>query len=213
LEVKVWQEGDSSALVRRAHWSVAWERDSWVRNPRDIADEVHFLLSGDAEDSFVGLHPGEQERYMGDFWHRRDPTPETAVNEAREEYLRRVAKANREYGHGGLVRGMFTDMGRVFIRYGEPSEMLHQVIPTGENTLLEVLKELNVSEDRPLGDVGQKGPGGDMRPFEVWIYQGDISLPPDADPSVARRVLKTRLLFLFVDDQGTGDFRLRYSNE
>jgi GWxTD domain-containing protein len=213
LEVRLWQEGDSTVLARRAHWSVAWHADSWLRSPSAVADEVHFLLSEDAEEAFVRLNPGEQERYMDEFWQRRDPTPESARNEAREEFLRRVEMANRNFSRGDHEPGMFTDMGRVFVRYGEPGEILHQVIPTGDNTLAEMIKELTVTEDRQLGDVGQKGPGADMRPFEVWIYEGDIPLPPDADPAIERRVQKRRLLFLFVDDHGIGDFRLRYSNE
>ena len=31
-----------------------------------------------------------------------------------------------------------------------------------------------------------KGPGGDPRPFELWIYEGPILPPPDADPEVRR---------------------------
>ena len=186
LEVRAWQEGDSTVLTRRGHWSIGWRPESWLRNPRDIENEVHFLLSADAEDAFARLNPGEQERYMEEFWKRRDPTPESARNEAREEFVRRIALANHNYGRGQLEPGMFTDMGRVFVRYGEPTEILHQVIPTGDNTLSEMVKELAMSEDRPMGDVAQKGPGADMRPFEVWIYQGDIPLPPDADPSLER---------------------------
>ena len=65
----------------------------------------------------------------------------------------------------------------------------------------------------PIGDVHQKGLGGDMRPFEVWIYEGDIPLPPDADPSVSENRRYRKLVFLFVDEQGLGDYRLRYSTE
>ena len=105
-------------------------------------------------------------------------------------------------------------MGRVYIRYGEPSEILRQVIPTGDNTLAQVLQQLSLTENRPLGEIEQKGPGGDIRPFEVWIYdQGEIPLPPDADPKLERNTRRKRLVFLFVDEHGLGDYRLRYSNE
>ena len=109
---------------------------------------------------------------------------------------------------------MFSDMGRVFIRYGEPDEILHQVMPAGDETLTKELLEIIASEDRPTGDVHQKGPGGDTRPYEVWIYEGDIPLPFDTDPDAqAVRVNKRHLLFLFVDEQGLGTFTLRYSTE
>jgi GWxTD domain-containing protein len=213
LEIKAWQEGDSATILRKARCSVAWERDAWLRNPRDVVDDVHFILSAGDEEAFERMHPGEQERYLQEFWRRRDPDPSTPQNEARDEYHRRVETARRTFGSSDLMAGPFSDQGRVFIRYGEPNEILNQVIPTGDNTLAQVIRELARIEDRPMGDVYQKGPGGDMRPFEVWIYEGEIPVPPDADPQVERRFHKRRLVFLFVDERGTGDFRLRYSNE
>ena len=62
--------------------------------------------------------------------------------------------------------------------------------------------------------MNQKGPGGDQRPYEVWIYEGEIPLPFDVDPeTIAQRGSKRRLVFLFVDEQGLGTFTLRYSTE
>lgn len=214
LEVKAWQEGDPGALLRRSHFSVAWSVDSWMRNPRDVADEVHFLLQPEAEETFALLHPGEQERFLEDFWKRRDPTPESARNEAREGFLQRIDYANATYSRYGIGRGMFSDQGRVYIRYGEPSEVLHQVMPTGDETLLQVLQQIESQEDRTTGEVRQKGLGGDSRPYEVWIYEGEIPTPPDADPAVATSLrLRKRLMFLFVDEQGLGTYTLRYSTE
>ncbi len=213
LELRVWQEGDEKPLVRRARFSIAWQVDSWMRNARDVQDDVHFLLTADDEDAFALLSPGEQERYLDDFWRARDPSPGTGKNEAREAYLQRVAYANQHWTRPALGKGMFSDMGRVFIRYGEPSEIVNQVIPTGDESLDGILDQLSLDEDRALGDVHSKGPGGDQRPFELWIYEGPIVPPPDADPAAADRLRRRRLLFLFVDERGTGDFRLRYSTE
>jgi hypothetical protein len=103
-------------------------------------------------------------------------------------------------------------MGRTYIRYGDPSEILKQVIPSGDNTLSQALADIAQTEDRPVGDVHQKGLGGDMRPFEVWIYEGDIPPPVDADPT-ERRAHRKRMVFLFVDEQGLGQYTLRYSTE
>jgi GWxTD domain-containing protein len=215
LEVKAWQEGDTGALLQRAHFSIAWEKASWTVNPQDILDGAHLLLSPDAEEGFALMQPGEQERVMSDFWRERDPTPDTGVNEAREAYLKRADFANRTYGRFGLGKGMFSDMGRVFIRYGEPSEVLKQVIPARDNTLAEMIRQLVAADTREVGDVNDKRMGADMRPFEVWIYEGDIPLPLDADPH-SSHMLRTRgrrLVFLFVDEQWLGDYRLRYSTE
>jgi GWxTD domain-containing protein len=215
LEVKTWQEGDAGALLRRARFSIAWEARTWTLSPQAILDYAHFLLSQDDEEAFAQMPPGQQERVITDFWRVRDPTPDTGVNEARETFAKRVDFANRTYGRYGLGKGMFSDMGRVFIRYGEPSEVLKQVIPTQDNTLAEVVRQLAAADKRVVGDVEDKMIGADMRPFEVWIYEGDIPLPVDADPSTMKqpRIRNRRLVFLFVDEQWVGDYRLRYSTE
>jgi GWxTD domain-containing protein len=214
LEVKAWQEGDSAALLRRAHFSVAWQADSWLESPQDVLDQAHLLLQPADEEAFARLHPGEQERVLDAFWRKRDPSPETAENEVRDTFLKRVDFANRSFGRFGLGRGMFSDMGRVFIRYGEPSEVLKQVIPSLDHTLAETIHDLVAQDDREVGDVHNKTMGADMRPFEVWIYEGEIPLPPEVDPSLPRAPrARRRLVFLFVDEQWLGDFRLRYSTE
>ena len=213
LEVRAWQEGDAVPLERRTRFGVAWQTDSWLRNPREVEDDVHFLLGADEEEAFALLSPGEQERVLDDFWLERDPSPGTGENEARSAFLRRVDRANQLYSRPGLGKGMFSDMGRVYVRYGEPSEIEKQVIPTGDETVDLVISQITSNEDRAIGDVNAKGPGGDLRPFELWIYDGPIKPPPDADPRVADRKRLKRLVFLFVDERGMGDYRLRYSTE
>lgn len=213
LELKVWQEGDAAPLVRRAGFSIAWRVESWLRNPRDIEDEAHFLLEADDEEAFAALSPGEQERVFEDFWRVRDPSAGTGANEARQTFLRRVERANQLYSRPGLGKGMFSDMGRIYIRYGEPSEVVHQVLPAGGETVGELVDELSANEERAIGNVQLVGPGLDPRPFELWIYEAPIAPPPYADPEVRGRVRNGRVLFLFVDQLGTGDYRLRYTTE
>jgi GWxTD domain-containing protein len=214
LEIKTWQQGDEGALVRRAPFSIGWRKETWFLNPSEIEDNVHLLLAtGDDEEAFVLMHPGEQERFLDDFWEKRDPDPERPGNRARETYLRRIDYANETYSRMGIEKGMFSDRGRVFVRYGQPSEILQQVIPAGDETLRQMIQQLAYEEDRSPKHVQQRGLGGDMRPFEVWIYTGEIPLPPDADPDAAGPGRRRRLVFLFVDDQGLGNYSLRYSTE
>ena len=214
LEVKAWQEGDAGALTRRGTFSVGWERDTWLRDPSDLEDEVHFLLRRDEEDKFERMPPGEQERSVAEYWRTRDPSPETVANELRDVFLERVHFANQTYGRYGLGKGMFSDMGRVFIRYGEPSEVHRSVIPGREQELEALIERYVRVHDRPVGNVSDPGAGADMRPFEIWIYEGEIMLPFDTDRAVAsRRRLSKPLVFLFIDEQWIGDFRLRYSTE
>lgn len=214
LEVKAWQEGDDGALLRRARFSVGWRVATWLRDAADIADDVHFLIDASAEEEFTTMHPGAQERFLEEFWKVRDPTPETAFNELEAAFQQRVAHANSHFTRAGLEKGMFSDMGRVYIRYGEPTDVRKQVLPAGDDTALQAILEIQQREDAEMGSVHQKGLGGDIRPYEVWVYEGEIPRPIDADPRVSdRRLHRRRLLFLFIDDHGFGTYRLRFSTE
>jgi GWxTD domain-containing protein len=160
------------------------------------------------------MHVGERERFLEDFWRKRDPNPDTAVNEARLLFQARVIHANQAYDAPGTDRGMFSDMGRTYIRYGEPDEVLKQVIPAGDETLDQAIQALELTEDRPTGDVHQKGLGGDTRPYEVWVYENIVGKTPDTDPEHAAQVRpRHRMVFLFVDEHGYGNYILRYSTE
>jgi GWxTD domain-containing protein len=213
LELKAWQEGDRGAVVRRSHFSVAWKTESWTANPADLLDAIHLLLTAENEDAFHELEPGEREKFLFDYWQARDPTPGTAENEAFDDFVRRIDYANRTYTRPGLQKGMFSDMGRVYIRYGQPDEVLHQVIPAGDETLSQVLDDIERTENRPADDVRRPGLGGDIRPYEVWIYEGVVPTPLEADPRNKGAVRRRKLTFLFVDEQGLGQYTLRYSTE
>jgi GWxTD domain-containing protein len=136
------------------------------------------------------------------------------MNEAYLRFRERVEFANEQYAQHGIEKGMFSDMGRVYIRYGAPFDILHQVIPAGDQTLTRALQAIIATEERAMGDVNMKGPGGDQRPFEVWLYEGDIPTPFDVEPGLTPGyIAKRKLLFLFVDEQGLGTYTLRYSTE
>jgi GWxTD domain-containing protein len=77
---------------------------------KEEIDEIEKLKDEDARKAFWDT-----------FWKRRDPTPETPENEARDEFYQRVQYANQHFGTGGP--GWRTDMGRVYIVHGRPDEV------------------------------------------------------------------------------------------
>ena len=70
-----------------------------------------------------------KRRFLVDFWKRRDPTPDTPVNEARQVFYDGVAYAEKNFGEKGRVSspGWRTDRGRIYVKYGEPDEQLDRV--------------------------------------------------------------------------------------
>lgn len=67
-----------------------------------------------------------KRRFLREFWARRDPTPATPDNIARDTFYRGVAHANQAFREGGTgdIPGWNTDRGRIYLRNGRPDEML-----------------------------------------------------------------------------------------
>jgi GWxTD domain-containing protein len=67
-----------------------------------------------------------KRKFLADFWTRRDPSPGTMVNEARERFYAGIDYANRNYRER-KVPGWKTDRGRIYIKNGPPDEVLTRV--------------------------------------------------------------------------------------
>src|SRR6266550_2697525 len=94
----------------------------------------------------------ERERFIEEFWRRRDPDPDTDENEFREEYYERIAYANEHYASG--IPGWKTDRGRIYITWGKPDE----------------------TESHPSGgsynrESYEGGGSTSTYPFEKWFYR------------------------------------------
>lgn len=87
-----------------------------------LDEEVPYIISENERDVFKSLRTDEErENFIKTFWKRRDPTPDTPVNEYREEHHRRLAYADKNYFEGRA--GWRTDRGRVYIMFGPPDLM------------------------------------------------------------------------------------------
>jgi len=101
-------------------------------------DEAHapllYLVSADSMKVWgTGLSLQAKRRWMTDFWTARDPSPGTAKNEAREHFYGLIDYANREFAEAGRksTPGWRSDRGRIYIRYGAPSDVYDQSRQTG----------------------------------------------------------------------------------
>lgn len=201
-------------VARTTRFNVAWKEASWEGDPRELLDEAHLLLDDQAqEDDFAALMAGEQEAYLDAYWKGRDPTPSTAANEARDQFYARVDYANRNFGTAGIEKGMDSDRGRTYILYGEPSEIRREVMPTNGLQVDDIAKEIAATEGfEQAVPLKGRGPGGDMRSFEVWTY--DLLGNPSATAAKNLGPRKPmRRIFVFVDEEGYGNYVLRYTND
>ena len=115
--------------------------------------DVTYIITDEERKAFKKLATDdERERFIEEFWRRRDPDPDTEENEFKEEYYERIAYANEHFSSG--VPGWKTDRGRIWIMYGKPDE--RETHPMGG------------SYERP----SYEGGGSTTTyPFEVWFYR------------------------------------------
>src|SRR5581483_578706 len=116
-------------------------------------EDVAWIITDEEKKTFKALKTDEErEQFIEQFWLRRDPDPDTDVNEYREEYYHRIAYANEHYTSG--IPGWKTDRGRIYIMFGKPHEI--ESHPSGG------------SYDRPTWEGGGST---STYPFETWWYR------------------------------------------
>ena len=115
--------------------------------------DVTYIITDEERKAFKKLATDdERERFIEEFWRRRDPDPDTDENEFKEEYYERIAYANEHFTSG--IPGWKTDRGRIWIMYGKPDE--RETHPMGG------------SYERP----SYEGGGSTTTyPFEIWFYR------------------------------------------
>ena len=94
----------------------AGEVDDEIRKVAYISSEAERRQAESLSD------PAAKRNFLKEFWAGRDPSGTTAGNEAREEYLRRLVRANDRY-RGRNREGWLTDRGRISILYGLPDDV------------------------------------------------------------------------------------------
>lgn len=85
----------------------------------------YIAKSGEMESWSSDLSQTAKARFLTAFWQRRDPTPGTGDNEARDQFYLAINTANARFQEAGrqLVPGWRTDRGRIYLKMGEPQEI------------------------------------------------------------------------------------------
>jgi len=118
-----------------------------------LNEDVAYIITDEERQAFKRLQTDdEKQQFIESFWLRRDPTPDTAENEYKEEHYRRIAYANERYASG--IPGWKTDRGRIYITLGPPAEI--ESHPSGG------------TYERPIEEGGGTT---STYLFEIWRYR------------------------------------------
>lgn len=63
-----------------------------------------------------------KQRFLFEFWRRKNPDPQSGVNEFKKEYMNRIQYAETNF-MSGLRKGWKSDKGRVYVLYGPADEI------------------------------------------------------------------------------------------
>ncbi|HKR65609.1 MAG TPA: GWxTD domain-containing protein [Thermoanaerobaculia bacterium] len=122
----------------------------------------------------------DREKFITEFWARRDPTPGTPQNEFQETFNRRAEFADQAFStNDGL--GSMTDRGKVFILLGEPAYVRRR--PVMQEDKLVII-------DNPVIN----------GTIEQWVYTRD---------QMPMKLAKPRVMYRFVTHEGIGDHVLQ----
>jgi GWxTD domain-containing protein len=133
-----------SSAVLTAKTSKVSVKDLAPRYRAWLNDEVNYIISNDEKEAFLQLPTNEdREKFIEHFWELRNPTPGAPTNEYKDEIYRRIEYAKQ------WLRGIHTDMGRIYITLGEPKQR------------------------------GKYYGRNEVRSMEIWFYQNtNPALPP-----------------------------------
>jgi len=156
------------------------------QNSKKFLDVIRYIITSQEEKIFREMPPEDRGEFITDFWKRRDSTPETKVNEFRQQYYTRLAIADKAFRTG--IPGWMTDRGRIYILLGPPTDVIKKSMGDGTVEPKTGVRELSA-------DLLEEGTRTE-RPTEIWVY----NQYPDYFSGPLRLV--------FVDYESDGDYKL-----
>ncbi len=161
-------EGDLSIIIdndkdAKFKKEVLWyDKPFSLRDPEDAIKALKNIENEDVVDSLLDLKEDLMYKGLVDYWKKLDPTPKTEYNELMTEFYTRVDYTLKNFSTISGVKGVKSDRGKVFIKYGKPDKIERSSTLQG-------------------------------KVVETWIYD------------------KLHRKFVFVDEDGTGEFSLESS--
>jgi GWxTD domain-containing protein len=89
-----------------------------------LSEDVVYIIDDAERGTFQSLtSDAERDKFIEQFWERRNPTAGAANNAFKTEHYRRIAYANQHFRMASGTAGWQTDRGHMYIVYGAPDEI------------------------------------------------------------------------------------------
>jgi GWxTD domain-containing protein len=109
---------------RKFNSFVSWyNKPKSLRNPDLAVKSLKHLDEDRLVDSLLDIDDEEQYRALIDYWKKMDPSAETEYNELMAEYYTRVDYAQNNFSSLTGTKGIDTDRGMIYIKFGKPDQV------------------------------------------------------------------------------------------
>lgn len=144
LQLNAYSGGDSVSTNKvfevspgKLEWEMAREKRELADFPeadkitnekeaKNFRNQILYICTRDELKQYDELSIEGKNNFARAFWSRRDPNPGTLINEYKIEHYQRFRYTNEAFStfksKAGQGNGWKTDMGRVYITYGPPSD-------------------------------------------------------------------------------------------
>ena len=121
VQVSVNQKNSTESRSLRFRFRNSFMPDS-ITNIDLALSQMNYILTSDERKELKKLKQSDKENFFKKAWARRDPKPDTKVNELMNEYYARVAFTEENFSRG-TSGGWRSDMGMIFILFGKPDDI------------------------------------------------------------------------------------------
>ncbi|HQQ67810.1 MAG TPA: GWxTD domain-containing protein [Candidatus Cloacimonadota bacterium] len=118
---------DMDALVYQP-----WFSFNALFSPKDQLAQIRYIADQNEWQVLRKVPEDKIPEAIESYWQAKDPSPGTIRNEYRERFYSRVLKAEEQFTIHKRLRGWKSDRGRIYIKFGEPEQIVINAFPMGE---------------------------------------------------------------------------------
>jgi len=100
-------------------------------SPRDQLAQLRYIMNQNEYQYLRSLPEHQLQEAINEYWLSMDPDPYTPENVYQDTFYQRIRYADNNYQIRRYLPGWRTDRGRIYIKYGEPDQIVSDVFPVG----------------------------------------------------------------------------------
>jgi GWxTD domain-containing protein len=101
--------------------------------PQEQLNQLRLVINQADYNKLKSVSSENLQEAINNYWQRIDPDPFVVDNLYRDTFYSRVKYADENFGVRSYVDGWQSDRGRVYLKYGEPDQIVSDVFPVGRD--------------------------------------------------------------------------------